>query len=204
MTNLFPGSTFSPTTSPTLAAQATGSSAGFYFTYPSLDERTATNAVLLQNCLVWYTMQPGQACSSNADCPGTTCNLTTHECVQPNACGSSSSAISARTAYLYQINATDGSTNCGLTGSNAIRTPAPVNSFLVPPPPPQPLVSINSKGQVSFAVRAPVGQLSPQGTPGSGGSALPSIFYYTIETPRELHQCRHPPQGGSATPLACY
>lgn len=202
MTNLFSSGTFSPTSSPTLAAQTNGSSSGFYFYYPALDERTATNAVLLQGCLVWYTMQPGMACGSNADCPGSSCNLTTHECVQPNACGSSSSNIPARTAYLYQINATDGSTNCGLSSSNKLRLPAPVNSFLVPPPPPQPLVSINAKGQVSYAIRAPVGQLSPPAQAGTG-STLPMSVYYTIETPRELHQCRHP-QGSSANPMACY
>jgi hypothetical protein len=89
-----------------------------------------------------------------------------------------------------------------LTGSNKIRTAAPVNSFMVPPPPPQPLVSINSKGQVSYAIRAPAGQLSPDAAAGSG-SAIPFSFFYTIETPRQLHQCRHPPVG-TTTSLACY
>jgi hypothetical protein len=54
---------------------------------------------------------------------------------------------------------------------------------------------------VSYAIATPAGQLSPQAAP-SSGSAIPFNFYYTIETPRELHQCRHP--GTSATPLACY
>jgi hypothetical protein len=203
LTNLFAG-TFSPTVAPVLNPSTNGSSSGFYFYYPALDERTATNAVLLQNCLVWYTMQPGLPCSSNADCvaSGTTCNLTTHECVQPTACNSTSSTIAARTAYLYQINATDGSTNCGLTAGNQLRTPAPTNSFLVPPPPPQPLVSVNSKGQVSFGIITPAGQVSPQAGPGTG-STLPLSFYYTVEMPRQLHQCRHPPVG-TTPPSSCY
>jgi type IV pilus assembly protein PilY1 len=201
MNNLFPAS-FTPTTSPTLAPSSNGSAQGFYFNYPALDERTATNAVLLQSCLVWYTMQPGQGCAVNADCPGSTCNTTTHECVVPTGCGVSASYIQARSAYLYQVNTNDGSTNCGLTQLNRIRTRAPINAFIVPPPPPQPLISINSKGQVDYGVVTPVGQVSPPAPPPSS-SGLPFSFFYTLELPRELHQCRHPQSGGPA-PLACY
>jgi type IV pilus assembly protein PilY1 len=203
MTNLFPGG-FSPTSTPSLAPASNGSAQGFYFNYPSLDERTATNSVLLQSCLVWYSMQPGQACANNADCPGSTCNTTTHECVIPSGCGASSSTIQARSAYLYQLNTNDGSTNCGLISLNQIRSAAPVNAFIVPPPPPQPLISVNAKGQVDYAIVTPVGQVAPPASTPAGGG-LPFSFFYTLELPRELHQCRHPATGASgASPLACY
>jgi type IV pilus assembly protein PilY1 len=204
LTNLFNG-TFPPTGTTSVTPKTDGNSAGFYFTYPALDERTATNAVLLQNCLVWFTMQPGMPCSSNADCAnGTTCNLTTHECSQPTVCNASANQVAARTAYLYQINATDGSTSCSLISNNRIRTAAPTNSYLVPPPPPQPLISINSRGQVSFAIHTPAGGGGdPPAGAGSGPGNTPiGSFYYTLEMPRQLHQCRHPPVG--TTPPVCF
>ena len=191
--NLFAANTpktFSSTVAPSLTAKTTGASNGYYFSYPVLDERTATNSVLLQNCVSWYTMEPGVPCNVNSDCSAGTCNTTTHTCVAPNACGASTSSVPARTAFLYQINASDGSTNCGLTSSTSLRTAAPTNSFIVPPPPAQALVSVNSKGQTQFSIIAPAGQLSLPASQSSGGST-PFSFFYTIETPRELHECRH-------------
>lgn len=191
--NLFASSatkTFDPVVAPTLAPQTSGTSNGFYFHYPVLDERTATNSVLLQNCLTWYSMQPGVECKVNADCGTGTCNTTTHTCTAPSACGGSSSAIPARSAFLYQINATDGSTNCGLTSSSSLRTAAPTNSFLVPPPPAQALISVNAKNQFQYSIIAPAGQLSLPASTSIGGAA-PFSFFYTVESPRELHECRH-------------
>lgn len=194
LTNLFgssPSKTFSPVGNTSLAASLNGSQAGFYFYYPVLDERTATNSVLAQNCVSWYSMEPGQECNVNSDCTGGTCNTTTHTCVSPAACGSSASAVPTRSAFLYQINATDGSTNCGLTSSAYLRTAAPPNAFLVPPPPAQALISINSKGQYQYSIFAPAGQLSPPAASSSGGGSVPFSFFYTNEVPRELHECRH-------------
>jgi hypothetical protein len=136
---------------------------------------------------------------TDADCSAGTCNTTTRTCVAPVACGSGSNTIPARTAFLYQINATDGSTNCGLTSSTYIRTAAPLNSFLVPPPPPQQLVSTNKAGQMQFSIIAPAGQLSPSASAASGGDTTPFSFFYTMGLPRELEQCRH-----ASTANACY
>jgi type IV pilus assembly protein PilY1 len=202
LTDLFAANTpktFSASGNTSVSAKVNGLSNGFYFSYPVLDERTATNSLLLQNCLSWYTIQPGQECMTNADCSSGTCNTTTHTCVAPVACGSSSTVIPARTAFLYQINASDGSTNCGLTSSTYIRTAAPLNSFLVPPPPPQQLVSTNKSGQMQFSIIAPAGQLSPSASAASGGASTPFSFFYTLGMPRELEQCRH-----TSSANACY
>jgi type IV pilus assembly protein PilY1 len=193
LVNLFASAaskTLSATVAPVLASATTGASPGYFFSYPVLDERTATNSILFQNCLSWYSMEPGQPCNSNTDCTGGTCNTATHTCVAPQACGASASSIPARTAFLYQINATDGSTNCGLTSSTTLRTAAPTNSFLVPPPPAQTLISVNNKGQVQYSIVAPAGQLSPPASL-SGGGSTPFSFFYTVETSREQHECRH-------------
>ena len=197
LTDLFSGASFNPVTPPKLNAAPglSGASTGFFFGYPMVDERTATNSLLLQNCLSWYTMAPGAPCNANADCPsGSTCDATSHECSQALICGSST-AIPSRTAFLYQMNATDGSTNCGLTSATGIRYQAPGSSFIVPPPPAQPLVSVNSSGSLQYSIIAPAGQFSPPAPGGQGGTTSSYSFFYTIEVPRELHQCRH---GGNA------
>jgi type IV pilus assembly protein PilY1 len=193
LTDLFSGASFDPVTPPKLNAAVglSGTSPGFFFGFPMVDERTATNSLLLQNCLSWYTMAPGAPCNADADCgTGATCNATAHECTQALICGSST-AIPARTAFLYQMNATDGSTNCGLTSATGIRYQAPGSSFIVPPPPAQPLISVNAAGGLQYSIIAPAGQFSPPAPGGQGGSSAAYSFYYTIEVPRELHQCRH-------------
>jgi type IV pilus assembly protein PilY1 len=203
LTNLFAANTpktFNPIGNTTVNATVDGNAPGFFFYYPVIDERTATNSVVAQNCVSWYSMEPGQPCNVNADCSGGTCNTTTHTCVAPTACGGSATAIPARSAFLYQINASDGSTNCGLTSSSYIRTAAPLNAFLVPPPPPQELVSQNSKGQLQYSILAPAGQLSPPAAAGIGGSSTPFSFFYTIGTPRELEVCRHQYQANACYP----
>jgi hypothetical protein len=200
LTNLFPSGSFNPVgPGPLVTGTLNGNSNGFYFNFPILDERTATNSLLLRSCVSWYTMQPGQACNADADCTGGTCNTTTHTCNAPQACGSGATAIPARTAYLYQVNAVTGGSDCGLTSSTALRTGAPLNAFVLPPPPAQQLISINAKGQVQYSIVAPAGQLSPPASTSSGGTATYN-FSYTLETPRELHQCRHsaPVNDGSA------
>lgn len=185
--------TFNPVSPPILSAAAgvNGASNGFLFGYPLIDERTATNSALLQNCVAWYTMEPGAPCNVNGDCPsGATCTAASHTCTQAPICGSST-AIPARTAFLYQVNATDGSSNCGLTASTYLRTMAPTNSFVVPPPPAQPLISVNSAGQIQYSIVAPAGQLSPAAASSTAGASSSYSFLYSIETPREVHQCRH-------------
>jgi hypothetical protein len=194
LTNLFAANTpqtFNPVGTVTVSAQTTGASPGYFFYYPVIDERTATNSVVAQNCVTWYSMEPGQPCNVDADCSGGTCNTTTHTCNSPTACGSSATAIPARSAFLYQINASDGSTNCGLTSSSYIRSAAPLNAFLVPPPPPQQLISQNAKGQLQYSIIAPAGQLSPPAAAGIGGNSTPFSFFYTVGLPRETEWCRH-------------
>lgn len=200
--NLFPTSpfTFPPggATGPTLTDVATGSDPGYFFYYPVLDERTATNSIVAKNCVAWYTMEPGVPCTANADClGGGTCNTTTHTCVAPVACGSTSSAIPARSAFLYTVNATTGSTKCGLTATTVLRTAADTNAFVLPPPPEQTLVSVNAQGQVMYSIVTPAGQAAPPGAIGSGAKGF--NYYQTLEIPRELHQCRH-----GYDPNACY
>jgi hypothetical protein len=203
LTNLFAATaskTFNAIGNTTVAATVNDVQPGFFFYYPVIDERTATNSVVAQNCVSWYSMEPGQPCNVNADCAGGTCNTTTHTCVAPTACGSSSSAIPARSAFLYQVNATDGSTICGLTSSTYLRAAAPLNAFLVPPPPPQQLISQNAKGQLQYSIIAPAGQLSPPAASGLGGSATPFSFFYTVGLPREVEVCRHQYNASACSP----
>ena len=198
ITNLFPSGSFNPVgAGPTVTGTLTGKSSGFYFNYPVLDERTATNAILQAGCLSWYSMQPGQPCNADGDCTGGTCNTATHTCNAPQACGASASAIPARTAYLYQLNAVTGGSDCGLTSSTSLRTPAPLNAFVLPPPPAQQLISVNAKGEVQKSIIAPAGQASPPASTASGGT-VPYNPLYLLEMSRELHQCRH-----GADPNAC-
>ena len=199
ITNLFPSGSFNPVgAGPTVTGTLTGKSSGFYFNYPVLDERTATNAILQAGCLSWYSMQPGQPCNADGDCTGGTCNTATHTCNAPQACGASASAIPARTAYLYQLNAVTGGSDCGLTSSTSLRTPAPLNAFVLPPPPAQQLISVNAKGEVQKSIIAPAGQASPPASTASGGT-VPYNPLYLLEMSRELHQCRH-----GADPNACF
>ena len=199
--NLFsPAKSFSAVGTTSLNAVVNANASGYYFNYPVLDERTATNTVVAQNCVSWYTMEPGQPCNADTDCTGGTCNTTTHTCTAPTACGAAATLIPARSAFLYQINATDGSTTCGLTSSSYIRTASALNAFLVPPPPPQQLVSQNSAGQLQFSIIAPAGQLSPPAAAGIGGAGVNFSFFYTIGTPRELELCRHQFQANACYP----
>jgi hypothetical protein len=199
ITNLFPSGSFNAVgPGPVVTSKLTGNSSGFFFNYPVLDERTATNSVLQAGCVSWYSMQPGQACNADADCSGGTCNTTTHTCNAPQACGASATAIPARTAYLYQMNAITGGSDCGLTSSSSLRTAAPLNAFVLPPPPVQTVTSINAKNEVQKSLFTPAGQASPPAAPANSGAAVFTSLY-TIEVSRELHQCRH---GADAT--ACF
>jgi hypothetical protein len=80
-----------------------------------------------------------------------------------------------------------------------LRTAASTNAFLVPPPPPQELVSKNASGQLQFTLVTPADQLSPVGSAISSESTVPFSFFYSLELPRELEQCRH-----AATATACF
>jgi hypothetical protein len=203
LTNLFPSGPFNPAgAQPVVTGKVDGKAKGFYFNFPVLDERTATNSLLLQGCVSWYNLEPGQPCSTNADCSGGTCDTTSRTCIAPQACGAGATTIPARTAFLYQLNAVTGGSDCGLTSSTALRTQAPVNTFILPPPPAQQLISINSKGQIQYSIIAPAGQMSPIPSAATGG-LVPFSFSYTIETPRELHQCRHG-TGAGPDAKACY
>jgi hypothetical protein len=203
LTNLFPTG-FSPVgPAPVIKGQVDGNAPGFYFNYPVLDERTATNSLLLRGCVSWYTMEPGQPCNANSDCTGGTCDTVKHTCNAPTGCTATATDVPARSAFLYQVNAVTGGSDCGLTSSTALRTGAPLNAFLLPPPPAQQLISINAAGQKQFSIVAPAGQLSPAASTAAGGN-VPYNFSFSIEAPRELHQCRHIAAGTLSDGSACY
>jgi hypothetical protein len=174
-----------------------GSSDGFYFYYPNIDERTSGNVLLANGCLLWSTIQPTSPCATDADCaafsvgiagsgtiePGQ-CNTVAHECARSTQCnvvGGSSAG------HIYQANAMTSSGQCPL-----VNTPGPRVTFgtILPPPPPQQITFINSLGLTQRAVVVPVGLPGNLLTPPAASGQL-FRTYYNLEVSQSVHNCRH-------------
>jgi type IV pilus assembly protein PilY1 len=188
-------------------ASTNSSSDGFYFRYPIIDEKTSSNTLLANGCLVWTSVQPTSQCASDADCAtfafssnvssgstsGITCNTAAHECQQSTQCnviGGSSAG------HIYTANATDGSSTCSLVGT---QQPRITFGTILPPAPPQQVALINQSSSssgniggatVQYAIVLPAGQAGTWLQPKSGGGQIFRTFY-ELETTRALHDCRH-------------
>src|SRR5262249_6625376 len=174
-----------------------GSSDGFFFYYPNIDERTSGNVLLANGCLLWSTIQPTSPCNTDADCaafevgqigggsiePGQ-CNIAAHECtgsIQGTVVGGPSAG------HIYQASAISGAAQCPL-----VNTPGPRISFgtILPPPPPQQITLVNTLGQIQRAVVVPVGLPGNLLTPPAASGQL-FRTYYDLELSQSVHNCRH-------------
>ena len=140
---------------------------GWWVQYPYLDEKTSSGSLLLAGCVLWNTLLPS---SASATCGGT---------------------IPPDTAYSYQADAITGAIACGTPGSATITATArsTATSTIVPLPTFDPVVSVNSSGQVlyggvSITPGAPPLQISV------GASDVLGTIHW-LEIPRETHNCRH-------------
>ena len=176
----------------------TGTTDGFFFYYPNIDEKTTSNPLLANGCLLWTTQQPTSPCASDQDCAafavglaggGTAtagqCNLAANECGRSNQCN----AVGGSSAgHIYQTNAVFGSTDCALVGANLPR--ATFGSVLAPPPPERIALVNQSSGSVEYAVVLPAGLPGTLLPPRATGGQLFRTFY-DLDVVRPIHDCRH-------------
>jgi type IV pilus assembly protein PilY1 len=175
-----------------------GTTDGYYFRYPNIDEKTSGNTLLAQGCVLWSSVQPTSPCDSDADCAAFSvdqagagnvvvgqCNTAAHECLpstQCNVVGGSSAG------HIYQINAGLGTADCALVGQSMPRV---TFGTILPPPPPQSVALVNPRGSaIQYAVVTPAGLSGTMLQPRAGGGQL-FRPYYSIEVPQTVHSCRH-------------
>jgi len=148
------------------------------------NEKTVSAPLLLGGCTAWNTEVPSVLFYGSLPDGGTVCNGGT---------------IPADTAYLYQANDDTGEVKCGLVGSNtqAATSRYQVRSVTVTPQQPTPVVSLNANTQqaaYSGVSLEPGGKIPLQVSVG-GGSVQGDVSW--LDIPRNLHNCRHPIDGGT-------
>ena len=146
-----------------------------------LNEKTASGALLLGGCVAWNTLV-----SQNVSADG------------GSACGGG--FIPASTAYLYQANDDTGVIQCGLPGSNTQLATVRFTQRSITesvPQQPTPVVSLNAKtGQAGYSGVSlePGGKIPLQVSVGAA-SVQGDVSW--LDVSRNLHNCRHPPDGGT-------
>ena len=154
---------------------------GWYFAYPAIDEATATNTTIYNGCVLWSTLQPTEPCTAKEEC--------SESCVGGGCYEESRDACmiaqSLTASFLYQANATTGGPDCGLTGNSTQRSQTRV---LVPPPPPQEIIQVNTYGQYKTSIAPAPGMEAP---PASIETFDMMRQFGTVEVPRNVHECRH-------------
>jgi type IV pilus assembly protein PilY1 len=149
------------------------------------NEKTVTAPLLLGGCTAWNTEVPSVLFSGALPDGGSICN---------------GGAIPADTAYLYQANDETGAIQCGLAGSNTQLATSRYQqrSVTTTPQQPTPVVSLNAKtGQAGYSGVSlePGGKIPLQVSVGSA-SVQGDVSW--LDVPRNLHNCRHPIDGGTA------
>jgi type IV pilus assembly protein PilY1 len=145
------------------AATASAGGNGFYVRHSnSIDERTASGALVLAGCVVWNTLTPSNTASG---------------------CG----AIPVAVGRLYQADAITGARSCGTIDTAARFRERPA---IMPPPMPTPVVAVNpSTGSVAYGGLS-LEPGAPPLPISVGESSLLGVLHW-LEVPRELHECRH-------------
>ncbi|MGI5860651.1 MAG: hypothetical protein ACOX6T_01190 [Myxococcales bacterium] len=166
------------TGTPTLASET---DLGWYFTYPAVDEATATNTTIYNGCVLWSTLQPTEPCTGDGECSESCIGGGCFE-ERRDACMIEQSLTAS---FLYQANATTGGPDCGLTGNTTQRSQTRV---LVPPPPPQEIIQVNTYGQYKTSIAPAPGMEAP---PASIETFNMLQQFGTVEVPRNVHECRH-------------
>ncbi len=168
------------------AGMATTAAGWFVQQSNDFNEKTVTAPLLLGGCVAWNTEVPGVLFTGAGADGGSVCQGGT---------------IPADTAYLYQANDDTGVIQCGLAGSNTQLATArfQARSVTVTPQQPTPVVSLNAKtGQAGYSGVSlePGGKIPLQVSVGAA-SVQGDVSWLNV--PRNLHNCRHPADGG--TPL---
>jgi hypothetical protein len=148
------------------------------------NEKTVTAPLLLGGCVAWNTEVPSVLFYGSLPDGGSVCNGGT---------------IPADTAYLYQGNDDTGVIQCGLAGSNTQLATAryQARAVTVTPQQPTPVVSLNAKtGQAGYSGVSlePGGKIPLQVSVGAA-SVQGDVSWLNV--PRNLHNCRHPVDGGT-------
>ena len=149
------------------------------------NEKTVTAPLLLGGCTAWNTEVPSILFSGALPDGGSICN---------------GGVVPADTAYLYQANDDTGIIQCGLSGSQTQLATSRYQqrSVTVTPQQPTPVVSLNAQtGQAGYSGISlePGGRVPLQIFIGSQ-SVQGDVSWMDI--PRNLHNCRHPSDGGVA------
>lgn len=144
------------------AEQASGGSNGWYVDFAHADERVSSAAVVMSGCVVWSTLKPDPT---------------------PLACGTRV----ADEGRQYRAHYATGSRACGLLDDSQRYV---LKRSIVPPPAATPVVAFNPKtGDVRYQVlNVQAGQAPNQMQVGASTLSGP-VFW--LETPREVHDCRH-------------
>ncbi len=146
---------------------------GFYVMHGnSLDEKTASSALILAGCALWNTLVPNPSgniigCGANATLP-------------------------LDTSYVYQADVTSGAISCGQAGSP---TYAATQRYIahktyVAPSQPALVISVNSNtGKVAYGGIS----IDPGSPPTSVTAASRDLTgtVHWLEVPRKMHECRH-------------
>jgi hypothetical protein len=160
---------------------ATEADSGWYFYYPAIDEATATNTTIYNGCVLWSTLQPTPPCTADNQC--------SEKCIGGGCFEESRDSCQAAStltaSFLYQANATTGGSQCGLTANPTQRSQTHV---LVPPPPPQEIIQVNTYGQYKTSIAPAPGMEAP---PASVETFDMLRQFGTLEIPRNVHECRH-------------
>ncbi|MGZ6142101.1 MAG: PilC/PilY family type IV pilus protein, partial [Myxococcales bacterium] len=160
-----------------------GGTGGWYVQHSNdSNEKTASSALLLGGCVAWNTLV-----AQNMPTDG------------GQTCGGG--FIPASTAYLYQANDDTGGIKCGLPGSNTQLATVRFQQRMVAetvPQQPTPVVSLNAKtGQAGYSGVSlePGGKIPLQVSVGAA-SVQGDVSW--LDVSRNLHNCRHPSDGGTA------
>jgi len=168
------------------AGMATAAAGWFVQQSTDQNEKTVTAPLLLGGCVAWNTEVPSVLFYGALADGGSVCNGGT---------------IPTDTAYLYQANDDTGVIQCGLAGSNTQLATSRYQArpVTVTPQQPTPVVSLNAKtGQAGYSGVSlePGGKIPLQVSVGAA-SVQGDVSWLNV--PRNLHNCRHPADGG--TPL---
>ncbi|TMA15400.1 MAG: hypothetical protein E6J84_10075 [Deltaproteobacteria bacterium] len=161
--------------------------AGGWFVQQTNDfnEKTVTAPLLLGGCVAWNTEVPSVLFSGTGADGGSVCGGGT---------------IPADTAYLYQANDDTGVVQCGLAGSatQLATSRFQQRSVTTTPQQPTPVVSLNAKtGQAGYSgVSLEPGAIIPIQILVGAAAVQGDVSW--LDVPRNLHNCRHPSDGGTA------
>jgi len=167
------------------AGMATDAGGWFLQQTNDFNEKTVTAPLLLGGCVAWNTEVPSVLFSGTGADGGSVCG---------------GGIIPADTAYLYQANDDTGVVQCGLAGSatQLATSRFQQRSVTTTPQQPTPVVSLNAKtGQAGYSgVSLEPGAIIPIQILVGAAAVQGDVSW--LDVPRNLHNCRHPSDGGTA------